>query len=97
VRATEASTVSISSGFTAQIDDLDFPAVLLQALGGAHRFVDHRAVGDHRGVFAGADDARLADRQVVAVDRFGLEPAVEELVLAENDRVIERDASISMW
>ena len=42
-------------------------------------------------MFAGADDAGLANRQAVVLDRFCLEPTVEEFVLAENDWVIERD------
>ena len=73
VRATEASTVSMSSGLTdAQVDHLDLPAALVvQALGGAHGLVDHRAVGDHRGVLAGPGDPRLADRQALALDVVG--------------------------
>jgi hypothetical protein len=50
----------------------------------------HGAVGNDGGVFSRPDDACLADGQVVAIDRLGLEPAVKKFVLAENHRVIDR-------
>ena len=74
----------------AQIDHLDLPAVRRHAVGRAHGFVDHRAVGDHCRVFSRADDAGLADGQVVAIDCLRFQPAVEKLVFAVDHRIIER-------
>ena len=74
-----------------EVDHFDFPSVMLEVVCGADRFMDHGAVGDDGGVFSGADDAGLSDGKVVAVDRFGFEPALEEFVFAEDDGIIECD------
>ena len=64
VRATEASTVSVSSGLTrAQIDHFDLHAFGAEFLRDRERFVHHRAVGHDAEIAARPNDSRFADRQ----------------------------------
>ena len=70
----------------AQVDDLDRHVVALA--GGLLGRVDHRAPGDDRDVVALPVDARLADRDRVAlVGHLALDPPVQVLVLEEEHRV----------
>ena len=93
VRATDASTVSVSSGFTdAQIDHFDLESFGAELLRDSERFVHHRAVAHDAEIASGPSDPRFADRQFLPVGRcVGLEMVIKILVFAVDDRVIDGD------
>jgi hypothetical protein len=71
----------------ARIDHLDGDAVLLGVLGRLQRLVHEPADGDHGHVGALAQDARLAERDLLDLLRHLALERVQEPVLEEDDRV----------
>ena len=84
--------MSVSSGFTLRrsTTSISNPSAL-KSLRDGERFMHHRAVGHDREIAPRPDDARFADRQTLRRQRVGLEMVIEILVLAVDDRVIDRD------
>ena len=74
-----------------EIDDFDLITIELEFFSGTQGFMHHGAVGDDGGVTTRARYACFADRQVTFAYLIGFEMVIEELVLAIDDGVVERD------
>ena len=84
-------TVSVSSGLTERRSTTSISAAFGgQFLGHGQGLVHHRAVGHQGQVASGAGDARFAHRHRLGRQLLGLEMVIEVLVLAKDDRVINR-------